>query len=152
MQNHENNDLLLKNIASNEKHPISFSELEQAAKAKLEAGPFGYIRSSAGGEETYRKNTDSFAKYSIVPRFLTDVSTLDTEVTILCHTYPHPLFIAPVGVNKIAHEDGEIAVAKAAAIYGYPYIQSTVSSYTYRRDCFINRRKFQMVSIILVTK
>jgi lactate 2-monooxygenase len=130
MQNHENNDLLLKNLASNEKHPINFSELEQVTKVKLEAGPFGYIRSSAGGEETYRKNTDSFAKYSIVPRFLKDVSTLNTEVTILGHTYPHPLFIAPVGVNKIAHEDGEIAVAKAAATYGYPYIQSTVSSYS----------------------
>lgn len=126
----KNNDLLLDNIGSNEKYPISFHELEQAAKETLEAGPFGYIRSSAGGEETYRKNTDSFAKYSIVPRFLTDVSTLNTEVTILGRTYPHPLFIAPVGVNKIAHEDGEIAVAKAAAKYEVPYIQSTVSSYS----------------------
>ncbi|MEI4768314.1 alpha-hydroxy-acid oxidizing protein [Psychrobacillus sp. FJAT-51614] len=126
----KNNDLLLDNIGSNEKYPINFSELEQAAKEKLEAGPFGYIRSSAGGEETYRKNSNSFEKYSIVPRFLTDVSALNTEVTILGRTYPHPLFIAPVGVNKIAHEDGEIAVAKAAAKFNYPYIQSTVSSYS----------------------
>lgn len=126
----KNNDLLLDNIGSNEKYPINFSELEQAASEKLDAGPFGYIRSSAGGEETYRKNSSSFEKYSIVPRFLTDVSTLNTEVTILGHTYPHPLFIAPVGVNKIAHEDGEIAVAKAAAKFNYPYIQSTVSSYS----------------------
>ena len=44
--------------------------------------------------------------------------------------YPHPLFVAPVGMNKIAHEDGEIAVAKAAAKYNFPYIQSTVSSYS----------------------
>ena len=126
----KNNDLLLDNIGSNEKYPINFRELEQAAQEKLDAGPFGYIRSSAGGEETYRKNSNSFEKYSIVPRFLTDVSTLNTEVTILGHTYPHPLFIAPVGVNKIAHEDGEIAVAKAAAKFNYPYIQSTVSSYS----------------------
>lgn len=126
----KNNDLLLDNIGSNEKYPINFSELEQAAQEKLDVGPFGYIRSSAGGEETYRKNSNSFEKYSIVPRFLTDVSTLNTEVTIFGHTYPHPLFIAPVGVNKIAHEDGEIAVAKAAAKFNFPYIQSTVSSYS----------------------
>lgn len=126
----KNNDLLLDTISSTENFPINFNELEQAAKEKLAAGPFGYIRSSAGGEETYRKNTESFAKYSIVPRFLTDVSALNTEVTIFGRTYPHPLFIAPVGVNKIAHEDGEIAVAKAAAKYEFPYIQSTVSSYS----------------------
>lgn len=124
------NDLLLKNIEANVHYPINFAELEQAAQQALEPGPFGYIRSSAGGEETYRKNTDSFLKYSIIPRFLTDVSTLNTEVTIFGHTYPHPLFIAPVGVNKIAHEDGEIAVSKAAVKFGFPYIQSTVSSYS----------------------
>lgn len=130
MSNAKNNDLLLGNIENNEKYPIDFNELEKAAKETLEAGPFGYIRSSAGGEETYRKNINSFSKYSIVPRFLNDVSTLNTEVTILGKTYPHPLFIAPVGVNKIAHEDGEIAVAKAAAKFEFPYIQSTVSSFS----------------------
>ncbi|TQR19687.1 alpha-hydroxy-acid oxidizing protein [Psychrobacillus vulpis] len=130
MTNGKNNDLLLVNIGSTEKFPINFQELEQAAKEKLTTGPFGYIRSSAGGEETYRKNIEAFPKYSIVPRFLNDVSTLNTEVTIFGRTYPHPLFIAPVGVNKIAHEDGEIAVAKAAAKYDFPYIQSTVSSYS----------------------
>lgn len=125
-----NLDLLLKNIGSNEKHPINFTELEQAAKEKLEVGPFGYIRSSAGREETLRKNTESFANYSVVPRFLNDVSTLNTEITLFGQIYKHPLFIAPVGMNKIAHEDGEIAVAKAAAKYNFPYIQSTVSSYS----------------------
>lgn len=130
MSNAKNNDLLLGNIDNHTKYPIDFKELEQEARKALEPGPFGYIRSSAGGEETYNKNISSFSKYSIVPRFLTDVSSLNTEVTILGHTYPHPLFIAPVGVNKIAHEDGEIAVAKAAAKFNFPYIQSTVSSYS----------------------
>ena len=130
MSNAKNNDLLVGNIDNNEPYPIDFNELEKAAKETLEPGPFGYIRSSAGGEETYRKNINSFSKYSIVPRFLNDVSTLNTEVTIFGKTYPHPLFIAPVGVNKIAHEDGEIAVAKAAAKYEFPYIQSTVSSFS----------------------
>ncbi|WP_427138738.1 alpha-hydroxy-acid oxidizing protein [Psychrobacillus psychrodurans] len=124
------NDLLLKNIGANSHYPINFAELEEGAKQILEPGPFGYIRSSAGGEETYKKNTESFFKYSIIPRFLTDVSTLNTEVTILGYTYPHPLLIAPVGVNKIAHEDGELAVSKAAAKFGFSYIQSTVSSYS----------------------
>lgn len=124
------NDLLLKNIVANDTYPISFEELEAVAKQVLEPGVFGYIRSSAGGEETYRKNTESFQKYSIVPRFLTDVSQLSSEVTIFGRTYPHPLFIAPIGMNRIAHDEGELAVAQAAAKFGFPYIQSTVSSYS----------------------
>jgi len=109
---------------------VSFKELEAAAKEKLSAGPFGYIQSGAGGEETLRKNVSSFSNFSIVPRFLNDVSSLDTSVNLFGHTYPYPLFIAPVGMQKIAHEEGEIATAKAAAELGIPFIQSTVSGFS----------------------
>ena len=125
-----NNDLLLQNIAPAESFPVSFKELEAAAKEKMPAGAFGYIQSGAGGEETLRKNVSSFSNYSIVPRFLNDVSTLDTSVKLFGHTYPSPLLIAPVGMQKIAHEEGEIATAKAAAALGIPFIQSTVSGFS----------------------
>jgi lactate 2-monooxygenase len=125
-----NNDVLLQNIDPTESFPISFEELEAAAKEKMSTGAFGYIHSGASGEETLRKNVSSFSKFSIVPRFLNDVSTLDTSVKLFGRTYPYPLLIAPVGVQKIAHEDGEIGTAKAAATIGIPFIQSTVSSYS----------------------
>lgn len=47
----------------------------------MSVGGFGYVRSGAGGEETLRKNKDSFSKLSIVPRVLRDVSQMDTSVT-----------------------------------------------------------------------
>ncbi len=130
MTSTRNNDVLLQNIDPTESFPISFEELEAAAKEKMSTGAFGYIQSGASGEETLRKNVYSFSKFSIVPRFLNDVSTLDTSVTLFGRTYPYPLLIAPVGVQKIAHEDGEIGTAKAAATIGIPFIQSTVSSYS----------------------
>lgn len=130
MTSTRNNDLLLQNIVPAESFPVSFKELEAAAKEKMPAGAFGYIQSGAGGEETLRKNVSSFSKYSIVPRFLNDVSTLDTSVKLFGHTYPSPLLIAPVGMQKIAHEEGEIATAKAAATLGIPFIQSTVSGFS----------------------
>src|SRR3954452_13151596 len=104
---------------------MSFEELEAAAKEKMSAGAFGYIQSGASGEETLRKNVSSFSKISIVPRFLNDVSTLDTSVKLFGRTYPYPVLIAPVGMQLIAHEDGDIATAKAAATIGIPFIQST---------------------------
>ena len=124
-----NNDLRIKKMKMN-KGPLPYEVLEAMAKEKLEDEPFGYIYGSASRGETYKKNTAAFANYSILPRFLNNVSTLDLQVELFGKTYPHPLFIAPAGVNKIAHPDGEIAVARAAKNLGYNYMQSTVSSYS----------------------
>lgn len=123
-------DLLLKNIQGSKPFPICFEDLEKAAAEKLPAGPYGYIRSGAGGEQSLRNNRNAFAKYSIVPRFLTDVSEVDTSIELFGKTYPTPFLFAPVGMNQMAHEEGELAVARAAKRLGMPYIQSTVSSYS----------------------
>lgn len=125
-----NNDLLLQNIDPSETFPVSYEQLERAAKEKMSTGAFGYVQSGAGREETLRKNVSSFSKYSIVPRFLNDVTELDTAIHLFGHTYATPLLVAPVGMQKIAHEDGDIATAKAAASLGIPFIQSTVSGYS----------------------
>lgn len=120
----------VENISFAENFPISFAGLEKEAEKVMGAGGFGYVQSGAGGEETLRKNTESFAKYSIVPRMLRDVSVPDTSVTLFGKTYPYPVFLAPIGMQRLEHKEGEIASARAAATYGIPFIQSTVSSYS----------------------
>jgi len=122
-------DLLLKNINGDKPFPICFDDLEQAVADKIPAGPYGYVRSGAGGEESLRNNRNAFAKYSIVPRFLTDVSNPDTSIELFGKKHPTPFLFAPVGMNKMVHEDGELAVVRAAEKLEMPYIQSTVSSY-----------------------
>ncbi len=123
-------DLLLKNIQGDKPFPICFDDLEKAVAEKLPAGPYGYIRSGAGGEQSLRNNRNAFAKYSIVPRFLTDVSEPDTSIELFGKKHPTPFLFAPVGMNQMAHERGELAVVNAAQRLGMPYIQSTVSSYS----------------------
>lgn len=123
-------DLLLKNINGDKPFPICFDDLEKAVVDKIPAGPYGYVRSGAGGEESLRNNRNAFTKYSIVPRFLTDVSNPDTSIELFGKKHPTPFLFAPVGMNKMAHEDGELAVVRAAEKLEMPYIQSTVSSYS----------------------
>jgi len=129
MTNITDGDLLLKNITAQAPFPICFADLEKAVAEKIEAGPFGYIRSGAGGEQTLRNNCAAFEKYSIVPRFLNDVSNVDTSVHLFGKTYPTPLLFAPVGMNGMVHDEGELAVARAAQFLNIPYIQSTVSTF-----------------------
>ncbi|WP_205439591.1 alpha-hydroxy-acid oxidizing protein [Peribacillus alkalitolerans] len=123
-------DSLLQNISSTDYFPVSFEELEQQAIQKMSQGGFGYVRSGAGGEQTLRKNQESLSKLSIVPRVLRDVSKLDTSISLFGRTYVQPFLLAPVGMLKLAHEEGDIAVAKAAAAHQIPYVQSTVSSFS----------------------
>lgn len=129
MTNTTDGDLLLKNINAQAPFPICFADLEKAVAEKMEAGPFGYIRSGAGGEQTLRNNRAAFEKYSIIPRFLQDVSNIDTSIELFGKAHPTPFLFAPVGMNQMAHDDGELAVARAANQLKIPYIQSTVSSY-----------------------
>jgi len=129
MTNITDGDLLLKNITAQAPFPICFADLEKAVAEKIEAGPFGYIRSGAGGEQTLRNNRAAFEKYSIVPRFLNDVSNVDTSVHLFGKTYPTPFLFAPVGMNGMVHDEGELAVARAAQFLNTPYIQSTVSTF-----------------------
>ncbi|WP_249871510.1 alpha-hydroxy-acid oxidizing protein [Oceanobacillus saliphilus] len=126
----KNSDSFIESIVTSESFPFNAEELEAAAKEKMPTAAFGYTRSGAGGEETLRKNTASFEKYSIIPKYLNDVSVADTSIELFGHTYAHPFLLAPVGMMKISHKDADIAVAKAAANYQIPFIQSTVSSYS----------------------
>lgn len=124
------NDASLQNTSTKEQLPINFSDLEKVAEEHLSVEAFGYIRSGAGGEETLRKNTSSFSKLSLVPRFLNDVSSIDPSITLFGHTYPQPIMLAPVGMQKLANEEAELASSQAAATFGIPFVQSTVSSYS----------------------
>lgn len=109
---------------------------EPLAKDTLSASSWGYIHGNAGAGSTYAKNLAAFHHYSIVPRRNVPSRTdkdgnllfSDTTTTILGQALRFPIAMAPIGVQKIFNEAGEVASAKAAASVGVPYILSTASS------------------------
>lgn len=108
--------------------PVSFEELEEKAKEIMKPEAFAYIAGAAGGETTMRNNKESFNKWKIVPRMLTDVSQRTIEVELFGVKYSSPVLLAPIGVLGIAHPDAEVAVANAAKELNVVQIVSTVSS------------------------
>jgi lactate 2-monooxygenase len=111
-------------------YPLSYAELEAAAKEKLPPESYGYVAGAAGSETTVRNNRDAFDRWRIVPRMLRDTSKRDLSREILGTTLPAPFMLAPIGVQSIIHEDGELATARAAAATGVPFILSTAASNT----------------------
>ncbi|MEN3001085.1 MAG: alpha-hydroxy-acid oxidizing protein [Armatimonadota bacterium] len=116
-------------LGQREAFPISSEALEEAARAVLPPEAFDYVAGGAGSESTIRANREAFERYRLVPRLLRDVSVRDLSIELLGHRYPAPVLIGPIGVQKIIHPEGELAVARAAASLGIPFVLSTVSSY-----------------------
>jgi isopentenyl diphosphate isomerase/L-lactate dehydrogenase-like FMN-dependent dehydrogenase len=110
--------------------PLDWRELERDAYAMLSRGPRGYIQGGAGLGETIRANREAFDRWRIVPRMLRDVSERTLERTVLGTKLPAPVLLAPIGVQTVAHPDGELASARAAAHVGLPLIASTAASHT----------------------
>jgi lactate 2-monooxygenase len=110
--------------------PVSVAELEEQGIAAMDPKAANYVCAGAGSEETMRTNREAFARRRIVPRMLHDVSDRDLSTTVLGTAMPAPLLLAPIGVQKVVHEDGELATARAAAAVGVPMIASTASHFS----------------------
>jgi len=108
--------------------PIPISDVEKKAAEVLTPQAYDYVAGSASGERTARANLAAFDRWRIVPRMLRDVSQRDLTVELLGQTLPTPVLLAPIGVQNIIHADAEVAVARAAASVGVPFVLSTVSS------------------------
>lgn len=108
--------------------PVVFEEWEARAREVLEDGPYYYVAGGAGGERTIASNLQAFDRWKLVPRMLRNVEERDLSIELFGMKQEFPLLLAPVGVQSIIHEDGEIATAKACTALGVPYITSSASS------------------------
>jgi lactate 2-monooxygenase len=110
--------------------PIAAEEWEARAAEVLEPGPFDYIAGGAGSESTMRANLEAFERRRLRPRMLTGNRERDISVEVLGTSSPAPFLLAPIGVLSIAHADGELAVARAAAATGVPMVLSSAASHS----------------------
>ena len=108
--------------------PLDPDEWESGAKAVLERGPFDYVAGGAGSESTMRANREAFARWRLRPAMLAGNQQRDLHVSVLGTASPAPFFLAPIGVLSAAHADGDLAVARAAATSGIPWVVSTAAS------------------------
>ncbi|MEN8706823.1 MAG: lactate 2-monooxygenase [Nocardioides marinisabuli] len=106
------------------------ASLETAAAQVLDPAPLGYIVPSAGGGSTARANVAAFERWRIVPRMLRDHATRDLSTEVLGTPMAAPVLLGPVGVQTLAHPDGELASARAAAALGLPFVQSTQADHS----------------------
>jgi isopentenyl diphosphate isomerase/L-lactate dehydrogenase-like FMN-dependent dehydrogenase len=109
---------------------VNVDDYAEAARQRLEPGPYGYIVGGAGDEHTLRANTAAYGRWELRPRVLVDVGSITTATTVLGTEVALPLLVAPTAFQQLCHPDGEVALARAAASAGTVMTLSTLSSVT----------------------
>jgi lactate 2-monooxygenase len=108
--------------------PVAWPELEAAAQTAMSSEAWAYIAGGAGRESTIDANRAAFERWRIVPRVLRDVEKRDLSIELFGQKLPSPLLLAPIGVLEMVHREADLAVARAAAEMGVPYIFSNQAS------------------------
>jgi 4-hydroxymandelate oxidase len=108
--------------------PVNLFDIEALAQPKLSPGTADYFAGGAEDEVSLRANRDAFERLWLRPRYLVDVSRIDLGTTVLGTPIPFPVIIAPTGFQRLAHLDGELAMARAAAAAGTVMTLSTFST------------------------
>jgi 4-hydroxymandelate oxidase len=108
--------------------PINLFEYERLANQHLSQMALDYYASGAWDEITLRDNRAAFERYKLRPRMLVDVSQRDLSTQILGQSLELPILIAPMAFQCLAHPEGEIATAKAAAKMGTAMVLSTLAT------------------------
>src|SRR5262245_48229601 len=93
----------------------TLADFRRAARACLPRLAWDYYRSGADAQSTLRDNRRAFARWQLWPRVLVDVSERTLATTVLGTPVSMPVLVAPTAYQKLAHPDGELATARAAA-------------------------------------
>lgn len=109
---------------------LNLYDFEEVARKALTPRAWAYSSGASNDGLTLAANVDWYRKIFFRPRVLTGVKSVDASRTILGQKYEVPIFNSPVSLVKLAHPDGEVAIARATATTGTTTIIPTLASFT----------------------
>ncbi|GMV09383.1 MAG: alpha-hydroxy-acid oxidizing enzyme [Gemmatimonadota bacterium] len=107
---------------------INLSEVEARAAARMDAAAWGYYAGGANDEVTLRENRAAWERLALRYRTMVDVTTRRLATTVLGETIDFPVMVAPTAMQKLAHPEGELAMARAAQACGSLMVVSTTAT------------------------
>lgn len=103
-------------------------ELRGAAAAILPGDVFDFVDGGAEDERTARANVERLSRYTFAPRVMARSAAPVTSTTVLGVELAVPIVVAPMGMQRLIHPEGERASAAAARRAGAGFVVATGSS------------------------
>ena len=107
---------------------VTLADHEQHARTQLDDNAWAYFSGGAADEISLRANRSAWDALPLWPRVLRPLAGGHTRVPLMGRTLAHPILLAPVAFQRLAHPDGELAMAYAAAALGAGVVLSTQAS------------------------
>ncbi|UUX96058.1 alpha-hydroxy acid oxidase [Aquabacterium sp. J223] len=106
----------------------SLADHEAAARQRLDPAVWSYLAGGADDGHTLRANGGDWSALRLLPRLLRDLRLSDPATELFGRRLAHPVLLAPVAYQRLAHADGELASALAASALGAGVVLSTLAS------------------------
>ncbi|XP_021808715.1 peroxisomal (S)-2-hydroxy-acid oxidase GLO4-like [Prunus avium] len=110
--------------------PVNVNEFRELARQVLPKMYYDFYTGGAEDQHTLKQNVDAFRRIMLRPRVLVDVSRTDMSTTVLGYKISAPIMIAPTARHQLAHPEGEVATARAAAACNTIMVLSHMSTCT----------------------
>jgi 4-hydroxymandelate oxidase len=107
---------------------VNVADFERLASETLEPGVAGYFCGGACDEVTLGENVAAWRRWRLRPRMLAGHEGWSTQAQILGSELSAPILVAPVAYQRLVDEEGELAMARAAAAAGTVMCLSTLAT------------------------
>lgn len=107
---------------------VNIFDFEHEAARRLPADVLDYYAGGALDEVTLCENRAAYNRIPLYYRVLTGLHDRSLETTVLGERVSMPVLVAPTAFHRMAHADGELATARAAATAGTLMVVSTLSN------------------------
>lgn len=97
---------------------ISVQDFENVARNTLTQKAWAFYSSAATDLVTHRANSDFYRRIMLRPRVMRNVADVKAKRSILGVPSSLPLFVSPAAMARLAHPDGELALARGCATEG----------------------------------
>lgn len=107
---------------------FSLADHEHHARQKISEAVWAYFNGGAADEITLHANARAWQDLELLPRVMRTLAGGHTRIELLGRTLAHPVLVAPMAYQSLAHPLGELATALAAAALGAGLVLSTQAS------------------------
>lgn len=107
---------------------VRLEDFERAAQAVLPKTTYDYFAGGAEDETAVAGNRSAYQRWRFRFRVLSGAFTPDLRVELFGRQLEMPVQLAPTATQKMAHPEGELGAAQAAADAGVVYSLSTMAT------------------------
>ena len=106
----------------------SVNDLAIATRKRIPKFACDYLEGAIGSELTLQRNRSDLDQVLLWPRYMQDVTTVDTHCELFGKKYDLGIGVSPVGLGNMMWPGIELVLSQAAQQANIPYILSTMST------------------------